>query len=1178
MAWAAHDKAHVALTSSIKNYTVHVPKLPGATYTNSCHHSAWLRVLRGLSQATSGSVDERGIAEALMQAPVCDSAVIQRTIAPLLAVVSILQHAPAAPEERLNLPAGRLTVAARLIGLAQGCRMVLQRGVVESVSTVITTTASAMQQLHVCRAEVHAERRWRVPPATGQSDVWAQHATSPTAAVAFAGMRTDQQSQLAALHPNATTLLVDGELCRVLSDVADALADLAQDPAARELLSVAPLHSALISAEPHVKLLQEAAQDVRGLSATASRAAALHSFLTQAFCPSILAVKLTPIAGGGAKGAPGSPMAQSLHDDPVHAVHYFHQVFHESATGLRHEVQQLLSAHQKEQQYRSLLDSCEAELREVQQTLSQFPGRSGASAGGAAHTADNGSHEQALQQRLFTLQSAIARRVSLTAELQQAVAIAVSAVLQRVRELMATLGRRAALHAAVESRITGDYNAEKLCAAGTALDIDAVLAAEAVKESLLRSAETIGPLVCGALGEFSSLLTSLEPRESMGEVLRVPLSWYTGETRQQSQRPAPAGTAFFSGSLGGGLWGSSSIWGKPEASSSWLSATPAGLGSIWDDSGVGADTQVQADEPPTWPAQLNSIWSDVSAIFAIDGIFETAMHRIPEAALTPPAQSAWDTDGLTARSRSGRGGGRGRGRGRSHASAAAASPVARARNTLSVTNISVPPAAVQSLCDEASMCVAEVCMATVAAAATARLAQFIDAFAEPGTTDISSKYAAAGRTGLADGLPLDDGVDAQQESALLGALVRSENEAAGGASGAWLPDVQDDIPGGRHLEAFEFFNNELQGADMMLGGLSQTSSIGRESMSDGGDAAGRIDDHGLHHDTMAPSGLQDDMADMSGISAMQVRSDPMQLLMWSMPCTMRAGLALAGNALHHTVPCGHKPVRLVQAQVSRVEEDWADMHGDTGSNSGWMQPPGGKGETAIDTLALGNVTRCLTSMLLRSIPAELPHDRGSCTPGSRTRAAGRVPSAITCQDAARQYAEMCTTALDFVLYHLRAVLWMLSHHLGADLSTFCSASVSGAPLVAVLEEIGDVTAPSSMRVHVAVGRIQKAAADMFDAQQAVRQWRGKYDAASAMLLQHYRACVRVSDTHNPMAQAVSQVQQWADDALAHSQTILDTFCGGILSLEASRAGRSWAPRALLPRLCSGWRILIRAPP
>lgn len=219
-------------------------------------------------------------------------------------------------------------------------------------------------------------------------------------------------------------------------------------------------------------------------------------------------------------------------------------------------------------------------------------------------------------------------------------------------------------------------------------------------------------------------------------------------------------------------------------------------------------------------------------------------------------------------------------------------------------------------------------------------------------------------------------------------------------------------------------------------------------------------------------------------------------------------------------------------------------------------------DAAVNMLALGNVTRCLTSMLLRSIPTEVS-EKGPPTPGLRRRATGRVPSAISSQDAAQQYAEMSSVSLDVVLYHLRAVLWMVSHHLGADVSAFCSATVSGESLVAVLLEVWDGTAPSSKRVHVVVGRIQTAAAHMFDSQQAVRQWRSKYESASALLLQHYHTCVRVPDTHDPVSQAIEQVQKWADDALAHSKTLLDTFCGGILSLEASRAGRAWAPSAFL---------------
>ena len=860
-AWAAHNLAHTALTRSIEAYTIHVPKLPGAEYTNSCHHSAWLRVLRGLSQARSGSVDERGIAQALMCAPVRDSAVVQRAVAPLLGVVAVLQHAPAVYSKRVPASSGRLSVAARLLGLAKGCREVLQRGIVDSIASVVSTTVLAMKQLHACRAEVHAERRWRVLPAVAQSDSWAHYAVSPTA-----GAQEDQQSQLAALHPNAISLLVDGEMCRVLSDVAEALADLSLDPTAREKLSVAPLHSALISADSHVKSLQEASDRARVLSDTASRAAALHSFLTQAFCPSVMCMKLSPIIGGALTGGAVSPANQAHQHEPVHVVQYLHQVFHDAATVLRREVQQLLSAHQKEQQYRSLLDSCEAELREVQQTLSKLPGRPDGAAhgiGSAIRSADTGSHEHALQQRLYTLQSAIARRVTSTAELQQAASVAVAAVSHRVNELKAQLGNSTALQQAVAARIMADYSVDKLQASGAALDVDAVLAAESVKEGLLKSAEVFGPLVCGAMSEFSTLLSLLEPDEALGEVLRVPLSWYTGETRHQSSLSA-AGGGFMAASTAGGMWGASSIWGKPEASS-WLSSAPAGLGSIWDDPGIGADNQMQSNEPLPWPAQLNSIWSDVSAVFGIDSILEAAMRTSPEGTLTP-RHSVWDVDTPACRGRHSRGGGRGRGRGRSVASMLAASPTVRTRNVLPGTNIAVTPAVVQHLYDEASMCVADVCMASVAAIATSQLSHFIASFADPGSTGIG--HSISGRTSPLAGLRPGGGTEEQQESALMGALMGFEQDMCGTSAGLHT-DAQDDISGGRQLEAFEFFNNELQGADMMLGGLSQTSSIDRESVSDMGDSAEDADGHSVPLDDIAASTLPDDMVQRSRVPGIQ---------------------------------------------------------------------------------------------------------------------------------------------------------------------------------------------------------------------------------------------------------------------------------------------------------------------
>lgn len=134
---------------------------------------------------------------------------------------------------------------------------------------------------------------------------------------------------------------------------------------------------------------------------------------------------------------------------------------------------------------------------------------------------------------------------------------------------------------------------------------------------------------------------------------------------------------------------------------------------------------------------------------------------------------------------------------------------------------------------------------------------------------------------------------------------------------------------------------------------------------------------------------------------------------------------------------------------------------------------------------------------------------------------------------------------------------------------------SGARTAGNVANAAHVSAPA--RVHVIVGGVQAAAAALYDAQQAVKRWKVQHEEASRALLTHldsatsgggYGGAVIGTSVgshgtservRNVATGALTATRKWVDAAVAHGDTLLERFCSGILSIEASRAGRAWAP-------------------
>ena len=116
-------------------------------------------------------------------------------------------------------------------------------------------------------------------------------------------------------------------------------------------------------------------------------------------------------------------------------------------------------------------------------------------------------------------------------------------------------------------------------------------------------------------------------------------------------------------------------------------------------------------------------------------------------------------------------------------------------------------------------------------------------------------------------------------------------------------------------------------------------------------------------------------------------------------------------------------------------------------------------------------------------------------------------------------------------------------------------------------------------VHVIVGGVQAAAAGLYDAQQFVKRWKVQHEEASTSLLTHLDSATNVGGyggavvgnsvgSHGTSERvrvvatgALAASRKWVAAALAHGDTLLERYCSGILSIEASRAGRAWAPGA-----------------
>lgn len=820
-AWTHHNTAVTRLRACITAYITHVPKLPALQYVRSTHHSAWLQVLHGLRESTAGSADQLGIAAALLEAPVVTPGALQAAVRPLLATAAVLRHAKdqaalacaAQQDSNANSTSGA-PVASRILALSAGSWGALRGGITESLASVISVVATCMQHMHGVRSEAMAERQWRAAPAPQQpsanacttdnavpADAWSAWARAPVStrgsAADTTGLLPRQPSgtnDSTLVGQKARALFVDGQVQGILEQISDVLSQLSEDKEAHHALGDSQMHSALISAAPHVHLLREGARTFQKIGSAASHVVALHAFLTQAFCPCLLTVLSAPLGGvatGVTEAAAGSTLSTGA---PVHVVEYYHQIFSEAAMHVRYYLRSLLAAHRKGREYKALMESCAEELREVQQALDDLNATQTTPVATSGH-AELATRRSTLLQRQYTLKSVLDRRVTHSTELAVGVAKAASAVRVCMHDVKDALSTSARLQASLQERVAAKFSPGALVKQAhkgvsellSPLDVDAALAMCGLRQGIEHSAEVFGPLVCGVFNEFAAVLAPIDlaqdshhdsPRNTTATLLpelQVPASWYTGATLQPPQPSAapnaatnPANafpTAFASIHTNSHIWGNnpgSNIWGAPTGGGAYSDAFAAnpshvctGFGGIWDDlsshfggamdGGLGVSSP--EGDPVTWPTSLNDIWTDVAALFAVENLLEAATH-LPADSFTKSAQpAAVSTLTSTAAMHGGRGANNGRGsgkfprasRGRNRnrgdaTSVAAASHGSMHAVTLPATTIAASPHALKLLSDEACMCVADVMMASVGALTCSHLSNFISAFSRsPGS-------------------------------------------------------------------------------------------------------------------------------------------------------------------------------------------------------------------------------------------------------------------------------------------------------------------------------------------------------------------------------------------------------------------------------------------------------------
>ena len=695
------------------------------------------------------------------------------------------------------------------------------------------------------------------------------------------------------------------------------------------------------------------------------------------------------------------------------------------------------------------------------------------------------------------------------AESDTVVASAAQDVQQAAERAQAQVATAIALDGAVTAVAAERYVDAAMRPAAGGLCVDTIAGAAASRHGDLAAARAILPML-HALHEEVRAVADAGLSGAQSAALRIPAHWraHTAD-EQRSEATTPAHAA----------WGAA-IWGGPS------SAASAGGLNIWGSGLPGAAVAAAGAHELSWPLQLIGNWAQCAALFALDTVLQAAV------AAEQSSQSA-----------------------------------------LCRRLASHPQGA---MLDSAERCMADMFACGPAVVAAARMRLINEELLAP-PAGVPVPMPALPPASPQAQPPPPPAIAYPPQRPAPAAQLQSLGRVPAHAVDAAQPD-------GRQLESFQFFDCDVGGADIMLGGLSQASSLEAQSIGEPAHEASEAGSIGMQQ---ARFGFQDD--ELPGTAVPLQGDDKVRAAV-----RFQRHVLLARGDKSHVFACG--AFAQVLAQLSNfLTEHLCDLQEDSGSDADEMSPqPEPQGEHwlpndirlgsrsgseaqsghAPDSVGAAHVAQLFTSLVTRQVPALCAPSRSasavSDSPAAGASAHDALPplprSCLECLSAltAARYGELAQEA--------RSAAWLLSHLLPADLSPLVATTTRKGLVKGVLESLTSPNAPAGARVHALVTNLQHAAANMYDARQALAQWRASYDEASSALLRHLSSCGR--GLSGSAKEGVQAAQQWVSGVVASTATLLDDLAAGVLSLEASRAGQGWGPGACNSGCCQTSSSLV----
>ena len=414
-------------------------------------------------------------------------------------------------------------------------------------------------------------------------------------------------------------------------------------------------------------------------------------------------------------------------------------------------------------------------------------------AAAAAEASQGNEHSPGLQQGALSGPTAdLARSQAQLHHAQMAVARAVDNVHSAVATAAAQLSDVQAMSASVQAQLDQLHANAVVDAVGSALDVGQALQAANVEHGLRHSLSLMMPLVQSLHRELANALPS-SALQGAEAGLKTPAAWHAGK----QPAPAPPVQQTF------GMWGDSNIWGG----TSQIDQALFGQAEL----GLSDAAPAQPDSAPAlaWPQGLAEVWTPVAALLSVDAVLQSVV--------TSPTEAGDCASKVEA----------------ALASVTACGPVSLAAAHLSAFS--------------ASFNIAPVAASAAAPPAVANL------ISPPRDTPQARELPNAPPVWATPPRP-----PSPPRLQSLGAVARPHRTSVSTASASDAALAAAVAPQGRHdqeLQAFTFFDDDLPGADIMLGGLSDDSSVEAQSVGDEEEPDYTAGDTGKAADELAQFGF-----------------------------------------------------------------------------------------------------------------------------------------------------------------------------------------------------------------------------------------------------------------------------------------------------------------------------------